>query len=44
MSKKIHEVEKIDLKVTLEQLKKDYKAFLESEEKMKRLLKEVNVL
>lgn len=42
--KKVHEVEEIDLKATLEQLKADYKAFLESEEKMKRLLKEVNIL
>ena len=42
--KKVHEVEEIDLKATLEQLKKDYAAFLESEEKMKRLLKEVNIL
>ncbi|TAH57064.1 MAG: SAM-dependent DNA methyltransferase, partial [Methanosarcina mazei] len=42
--KKVHEVEEIDLKATLEQLKADYAAFLESEEKMKRLLKEVNVL
>jgi type I restriction enzyme M protein len=42
--KKVHDIEEIDLKATLEQLKTDYKAFLESEEKMKRLLKEVNVL
>jgi type I restriction enzyme M protein len=42
--KKVHEAEEIDLKATLEQLKKDYAAFLESEEKMKRLLKEVNIL
>ncbi|HII00104.1 TPA: type I restriction-modification system subunit M [Methanosarcinaceae archaeon] len=42
--KKVHEVEEIDLKATLEQLKADYEAFLESEEKMKQLLKEVNVL
>ncbi|MDQ1255015.1 MAG: type restriction enzyme protein, partial [Euryarchaeota archaeon] len=42
--KKVHEIEEIDLKSTLEQLKKDYAAFLESEEKMKRLLKEVNIL
>ncbi|WP_440955421.1 type I restriction-modification system subunit M [Methanosarcina sp. Mfa9] len=42
--KKVHEVEEIDLKATLEHLKADYEAFLESEEKMKQLLKEVNVL
>lgn len=42
--KKVHDIEEIDLKATLEQLKADYEAFLESEEKMKRLLKEVNVL
>ena len=42
--KKVHDIEEIDLKATLEQLKEDYAAFLESEEKMKRLLKEVNIL
>lgn len=42
--KKVHDIEEIDLKATLKQLKEDYAAFLESEEKMKRLLKEVNIL
>jgi type I restriction enzyme M protein len=42
--KKKHEVEEIDLKQTLQELNKAYAEFLESEEKMKALLKEVGLL
>ena len=42
--KKTNNVEEINIKETLKELKNDYTAFLESEEKMRNQLKEVNLI